>query len=213
MIRTFLELYPKSMYTYNSSKHIIRFKNGSLTEFGFCDNEKDVYKYMSAEYDVIRIDEATHYTEYMVLYLKSRIRGTNDFPKQLKCSSNPGNVGHTFFKSRFIDVAPPMQVYTTPPNKAGRTETRLFIQAKVADNTFLMKADPDYISRLEDLPEEERKALLDGSWDLYEGQFFPEFDRKIHVIKPIPYKDKNWRIYFTLDYGLTHPAPSRRDAC
>lgn len=47
LIRTFLEIYPKELYDYNSSKHTITFKNGSLTDFGFCDNEKDVYKYMS----------------------------------------------------------------------------------------------------------------------------------------------------------------------
>ena len=202
LVRTALEIYPREFYSYNSSKHTMHFGNGSLTDFGFCDNENDVHKYMSMEYDVIRFDEATHFTEYMYLYLKSRVRGANKYPKQLKSSSNPGNVGHLFFKNRFIDVSAPMEIYHTPPNSRGKSESRLFIPSKVSDNTFLMEADPDYVTRLESLPEEERKMLLDGSWDLYEGQFFPEFDRNIHVIKPIPYKDHDWRIYFTMDYGL-----------
>lgn len=202
LIRTMLEIYPKEMYSYNSSKHTVTFHNGSLTDFGFCDNEKDVYKYMSTEYDIIRLDESTHFTQYMYEYLRTRIRGANDFPKQIKCSTNPGNVGHQFFKSRFIDVAPPMETFIIKNERTGRESTRLFIPSKVTDNTFLMEADPDYVNRLEDLPEEERKALLDGSWDLYEGQFFPEFKREVHVIDELPKPDKSWRIYFTMDYGL-----------
>ena len=197
-----LGMYPQAIYSYNSSKHTLRFNNGSVTDFGFCDNENDVYKYQSAEYDVIRIDEATHFTQMMYEYLRTRIRGANKFPKQMKCSTNPGNVGHQYFKSRFIDQMPPLTTFTVTNPRTGKKQTRLFIPSKVTDNKFLMEADPDYVARLEDLPAEQRKALLDGSWDLYEGQFFPEFDRAIHVVKELPERTKDWRIYFTMDYGL-----------
>lgn len=74
LIRASLELYPREAGTYNSSKHTWNFKNGSLIDFAYCDNETDVYKYQSAEYDVIRFDELTHFTETMYTYLLSRIR-------------------------------------------------------------------------------------------------------------------------------------------
>ena len=202
LIRVMLGLYPKEVYSYNTSKHTVTFTNGSLIDFGYCDTENDVYKYQSFEYDVIRIDEATHFTQHMYEYLRTRIRGANTFPKQMKCSTNPGNVGHQYFKSRFIDECPPMETYSVTNKRTGKVSTRLFIPSRVYDNTFLMAADPDYVERLEALPEEERKALLDGSWDLYEGQFFPEFSREVHVIKERPKKDKSWRYYFTMDYGL-----------
>ena len=202
LIRTMLEIYPQEIYDYNSSKHILAFKNGSLTDFGYCDNENDVYKYQSSEYDVIRIDEATHFTGTMYKYLRSRIRGANKYPKQMKCSTNPGNVGHQFFKERFIDVAPPMETYFEVNPRTKKKTSRLFIPSKVTDNTFLMAANPEYVEQLMDLPEDQRRALLDGSWDLYEGQFFPEFDREIHTYKSVT-PDKSWRIYFTMDYGLT----------
>ena len=202
LIRVMLEMYPQSIYAYNSSKHTCRFNNGSITDFGFCDNENDVYKYQSTEYDVIRIDECTHFTQAMYEYLRTRIRGANKFPKQMKCSTNPGNVGHQYFKQRFIDCMPPMVTYEAKNPRTGKVQTRLFIPSRVTDNKFLMEADPEYIARLEDLPDEQRKALLDGSWDLYEGQFFPEFDRAIHVVKEVPERTKDWRIYFTMDYGL-----------
>lgn len=217
LIRTMLEIYPKQLYSYNTSKHVLTFQNGSLTDFGFCDNENDVYKYQSSEYDVIRLDECTHFTGTMYEYLRTRIRGANDFPKQTKCSTNPGNVGHQYFKNRFIDIAPPMETYKQENKRTGKVSTRLFIPSRVYDNTFLMAKDPDYVERLESLEDEDqKKSLLEGSWDLYEGQFFPEFDRQVHVINELPTSnekdadgilrkrlfDQNTRIYFTMDYGL-----------
>ena len=40
-----------------------------------------------------------------------------------------------------------------------------------------------------------------GQWDIFEGQYFAEFDRNVHVCRPhgIP---AHWRRYVTLDYGM-----------
>jgi hypothetical protein len=38
LIRTSLSLYPKDIYTFNSSSHTGRFKNGSCIDFGYCAN-------------------------------------------------------------------------------------------------------------------------------------------------------------------------------
>ena len=56
IIRTSLEIYPRQIASYNSSKHTWTFQNGSIIDFGYIDNENDVYQYQSAEYDVIRFD-------------------------------------------------------------------------------------------------------------------------------------------------------------
>ena len=172
------------------------FKTKSILDFGYLDSDKAVTNYQSVEYDCIRFDEATHFSQYQYEYLGSRLRGANPYPKQRKSSTNPGGEGHQYFKTRFIDPAPPNTEFTAPNGK-----TRLFIPSRVQDNKFLMAADPDYVKRLEELPEEQRKALLDGSWDLYEGQFFQEFTRSTHVCEPFPIPE-HWRIYFTMDYGL-----------
>lgn len=196
LILVSLTLYPKELGSYNSSAHKWYFKNGSSIEFGYCDTEKDVTKYQSAEYDVIRFDELTHFTEFQYTYLISRIRGVNNFPKQVKSTSNPGSVGHAWVKARFIDNKIPEQEYT---DELGRTF--VFIPAKVQENKFLMESDPNYIKRLEQLPEKERKALLEGEWDIFEGQYFSEFKRELHVIEPFEIPE-HWRRYTTTDYGL-----------
>lgn len=200
LIRVSLEIYPKSIATYNSSKHTWKFKNGSIIDFGYIDNEKDVYQYQSAEYDIIRFDELTHFTEYMYTYMISRCRGANSYPKGIKSSTNPGGIGHTWVKDRFIDIGEPNKVHEVILD-SGEKSSRIFIPSLVQDNKFLLTNDPDYVKRLDNLPEKERKALKYGDWDIYDGMFFPEFKRRMHVIEPIEIP-KEWNKYIALDYGL-----------
>lgn len=195
LIRTSLAVYPRELYTFNSSSHTGKFKNGSIIDFGYCAYENDVYQYQSAEYDVIRFDELTHFTEGQYLYLISRLRGVNDFPKQVKSTTNPGGVGHSWVKGRFIDTAPPMTAFLEGGN------SRIFIPSLLEDNAFLTRHDPDYKIRLNALPEAERRALLYGDWNVFEGQYFTEFDRRKTVTEPFEIP-KSWRRYRTVDYGL-----------
>ncbi len=196
LIAESLKLFPTQAARFLKSEKKWLFKNGSCVEFGYCDSESDVNKYQSAEYDVIRFDEVTHFTQYQYTYLLSRIRGTCPCPKQVKSTGNPGGVGHGFIKERFIDSSPP----NTPIQKAdGRSY--IFIPSSVRDNHFLLNADPDYIKRLNQLPEHERAQLLDGDWDACEGQYYSEFSRQIHVIKPFEIPNY-WERFISLDYGL-----------
>ena len=192
LIRSALAMYPSTLYHYLSSKHTGVFLNGSLLDFGYCDSERDVFRYQSAEYDVIRFDELTHFTESMYLYLMSRLRGASPFPRQMKSTTNPGGLGHEWVKRRFVDPAPAGEVITDPWG------SRIFIPARVQDNRFLMANDPKYIDRLQRLPEQERRALLEGDWDLCEGRFFSAWDRSIHTCEPFEIPS-HWRRYCAID--------------
>ncbi|MBR2930391.1 MAG: phage terminase large subunit [Clostridia bacterium] len=195
LIRAALSLYPREIWSFNSSSHVGRFINGSIIDFGYCATESDVYQYQSAEYDCIRFDELTHFTEAQYVYLLSRLRGANGYPKQVKSTTNPGGIGHTWVKERFVDPAPRGSAF------AALGMTRIFIPSLLDDNAFLTASDPNYRTRLLALPERERKALLDGDWDIFEGQYFSEFSRERHIIEPFEIPS-SWRRYRTLDYGL-----------
>lgn len=195
IIRVALGLFPREAAKYNDSGHVWRFVNGSIIDFGYCDAENDVYKYQSAEYDVIRFDELTHFTESMYTYLISRVRGANDFPKRVKSSTNPGGIGHTWVKARFIDPMPP----DTVTQFVGGS--RVFIPSMVDDNVFLMRDDPKYKDRLRNLSSNDQKALLDGCWDLNGGAYFDEWREAVHVMKPFE-MPAHWRRYVAIDYGL-----------
>lgn len=196
IVRTVMGLYPREIFTYNSSSHTGRFKNGSIIDFGYCAAENDVYQYQSAEYDIIRFDELTHFTEAQYTYLISRIRGANSFPKQIKSSTNPGSIGHAWVKKRFVEPSAPNKVF-----KGADGVSKVFLPSKIDDNTFLMERDPGYKERLLTLSEKDKKALLYGDWDIFDGQYFSEFRTEDHVIEPFPIP-KEWRRYRAIDYGL-----------
>ena len=196
LIRTMHELYPRGIFTFNSSSHTGKFKNGSCIDFGYCAMESDVYQYQSAEYDCIRFDELTHFTEAQYVYLLSRVRGANSYPKQIKSSTNPGGVGHSWVKSRFVDPSPAGASFLGEDGMR-----RIFIPSLLDDNGFLKREDPSYRERLLALPERERRALLFGDWNVFEGQYFPEFSAAAHICTPFEIPG-GWRKYRTIDYGL-----------
>lgn len=201
VIRESMRLYPRPPHAkYNASAHRWTFYNGSVIEFGYLAHEGDETNYQGAEFDVVRFDEATTMTWEQIDYLRSRIRGTAQYPRLMKLTTNPGNVGHTAIKGRYVTPAPPGQIF-----KGGDDTRRLFIPARVYDNLALMDTDPKYVKRLEAMADENaRRALLLGDWDVWAGQYYPEFSRDLHVIEPfnIEFKSPGVKLYRSLDYGL-----------
>jgi len=201
LIREALLSFPKDSYDYNKTEHTMVFKKtGSTLEFCHCQREEDVIDYQSAEFQFLGFDELTHFTEFQYLYLQSRLRTTDPSVwVRTRSATNPGGVGHGWVKRRFITPAPPNKVWTDDHGI-----TRAFIPAKIWDNPYLMENDPSYEKRLQGLPEEQRRALLEGDWDVFEGQVFTEFRRDRHVVKPFELGD-SWNKYVWFDWGRAAP--------
>lgn len=191
--------------SYNESKKVFTFPNKSVIELCYADNAKELnQKFQGQEFDVLFIDEATQIPEDWYDVIKATNRGVNDFPKRIYITCNPGNVGHNWVKRLFI---------TKSYKESERAEDYSFIQALPRDNKALMEANPDYIKTLEALPPTLRKAWLEGSWDIFMGQFFEEFvddpthyeDRLYtHVIEPFEVPD-SWQIFRSFDWGYAKP--------
>ncbi len=177
---------------YTDSRKSFEFPNGSRIKLGYCDCEEDVNQYQGQEYDIIGIDEATHFSEYQFQTLKACLRGTNDFPKRMYLTCNPGGVGHGWVKRLFIERS---------YRRGEREDDYTFIPASVYDNDILLDKDPDYLDQLESLPSDLRCAWLYGDWNVFAGQFFPEFCEDIHVIQPFEIP-ADWKRYCAIDYGL-----------
>jgi len=190
--------------TYQAVQRAFVFPNGSRIKLGYCDRESDVYQYQGQEYDVVGLEEATHFTESQMQFLTTCNRGTRtDFSPRMYYTCNPGGVGHAWVKRLFLD-----RQY----RNSERAEDYQFIPARVYDNRALLRGNPEYVKTLENLPENLRRAHLEGDWDVLSGQYFSEFRREKHVIRPFAIPDW-WRKFRAMDWGYNDPCAVLWFAC
>ncbi|MBQ0125288.1 MAG: phage terminase large subunit [Clostridiales bacterium] len=168
------------------------FINGSHLKLGYLCDDGDLLGYQGQEFDVIAVDEATQIDEHAFAVLTASLRGANSFPKRMYLTCNPGGIGHGWVKRLFIDK---------DYRGAERADEYAFIPAGVYDNDALMREDPEYVRQIENLPTDLRRAWLDGCWDIFSGQFFPEFDAEKHVERAFT-PDSSYQKYLAVDYGL-----------
>jgi hypothetical protein len=192
------ELYPRAFpgCKYKEVEKLWNFPSGAKVEFGFLERDADVYRYQGQAYSWIGFDEITHLpTEFGWNYLASRLRTTDpEITPYMRCTANPGGVGATWVKKRYVDPYPANESFTGEDNL-----TRKFIPARLEDNPYLAY-DGRYEEMLKALPPTQRKQLLEGNWDVNEGAAFTEFDLDVHVITPfeIPI---SWERVKGIDYG------------
>ena len=177
---------------YVDAEKALLFPNGSRISLGYCASERDVLRYQGQEYDIIAIDEATQLSEYQFSIFKASLRGVGDRPRRMYLTCNPGGIGHSWVKRLFVD-----RDFRPDENP----KDYRFIPAVVYDNPILLRADPDYVRQLESLPARLRDAWLHGRWDVFEGQFFPEFRHELHVV-PAGVIPQSLRRFASLDYGF-----------
>ena len=181
---------------------IIRFPNGAIIRTGHLKDDAAYTKYIGHEYHRILIEELT-LIPFEIDYLKliSTCRSTiPELRPQIFCTTSPGNAGHQWVKQRFVDPADPY----TPFKDLKTHRLRVYIPAKVSDNPTLVQCDPTYVDMLNGLPTELKKAWLDGSWDVYSGQFLSKWRNDIHVVEPFEIPD-DWLNLIAIDWGYAAP--------
>jgi hypothetical protein len=196
---------PHNLYrSYNESKRVITWNNGSTTRFGYCRNENDVYRYQGAEFVFIGIDELTHFTlkQWQFLTSRNRCPAAGAF-SCMAGATNPGNIGHAWVKALWVDKVPP----------AGFERADLydphdydFIRARIDDNPIYAN-DADYRRTLEALPEYLRLPFLEGDWNVFAGQYFDIFDYGRHTARPEEIRlEPWWPRWISIDWGFQHPS-------
>ena len=216
------ELYPGAFpqAKYVGTEHVWLFPSGAKIYFGAMQYESDRTKYQGKRYDFIAFDELTHFTWNEYAYMFSRNRPSGPGTRvYIRAATNPGGIGHGWVKERFVTPAPPMTPMVEEVVVQGRDgprrmrRTRIFVPSTVFDNQELLRNAPEYLANLAMLPENERMALLYGSWDSFDGQVFREWrndpahygdQRWTHVIDPFPIP-AHWRIYRGFDFGYARP--------
>ena len=196
---------PRYFYqSYNESKHIITWHNGSTTRFGYSASENDIYQYQGAEFLFIGIDELTLFTLGQWQFLTSRNRcavpGTTP---NMAGATNPGNIGHAWVKALWLDQRPAPGM-----DRPGQYDPGdyAFIRATIADNP-LYRNDADYLKTLNALPRHLRQAFLEGDWNVFAGQYFDVFDMRRHTARAEQIGLQNWwPRWISIDWGYEHPS-------
>ncbi len=186
------KLFTRLPHEFSAFRGILTFKNGSRIIAGHFQNEKDIDAYLGLEYDVIGIEEATTLTarKYQDITTCCRTSKPNWRPR-IYSTTNPGGVGHGWYRNRFI-----------VPFQTGKEIDTRFIAARVTDNRW---NNPEYIRVLQGLTGWQRRAWLDGDWDIAAGQYFTTLRREVHVVNDFNFDETRAREWFlALDYGFAH---------
>ena len=204
--------YPLFDAEYRAGEHRWYFPSGAKVALGHMADKDSHYNYQGKQYHYCAFDEAGQFLPKQLMYLFSRTRTVNpNIPKRMRYASNPGGPAHQFLKDRFRIGQFPGGYKTFTERitlKLGSIEideevSRVFIPARIQDNPTLIENDPQYVAYLYQLPEIERMRLLEGRWDAFEGQFFPELNMDIHGFDgEIP---PDWDAIAAHDWGYARP--------
>ncbi|HEY5911195.1 MAG TPA: terminase family protein [Verrucomicrobiae bacterium] len=177
-------------HDFSAYRGVLTFGNGSRIIAGHFQAEKDIDAYLGLEYDVIGIEEATTLSSRKHQDITTCCRTSKpNWRPRIYSTTNPGGIGHAWYRARFV----------LPFLERRERETR-FVPARVSDNAF---NNPEYQRVLEGLTGWQRRAWLDGDWDLAAGQFFTTFRRDIHVVADFDEtRAREW--FAALDYGFAH---------
>lgn len=192
-VNMYTTIFPGKNLRIRHRENEIVFPNGAVLKFSHMQHEKDMYAHKGGQYSLVIFDEATDFTEEMVVYLISRMRNAYvNYSPQLFLLTNPDYNSFlrlwiedfyldergiplpekTGIKRWFFRQGNTMLWYNSKEEaeavhgtgEESGIRSFTFIGANCRDNPPLLKAQPDYISNLMALPRVEKERLLDGSW-------------------------------------------------
>jgi hypothetical protein len=166
------------------------FPSGAIIEFGHVETETDRFKYDGRAYQFVGFDELTSFTELQydhIGFTRTSPQVSVDVPLRTRGSCTPTGTGYGWVKRRFV---------------TDRKQDVLFVPAKVRDNPGVRAED--YEASLERVPEDLRRRLLNGDWDVFEGAAFAHFDETLHVVAPFAIPNE-WDRFECMDFGVSNP--------
>jgi phage terminase large subunit len=179
-----------------------QYKNGSVVAIGGLDK---VSKIMSAEYDVIYVQEATELTEHEWESLTTRLRNWVVSFQQIIADCNPQHPEH-WLKRRCDKGTTTLLPSTHEDNPV------LF--RRVQGIPTITENGASYIKKLDALTGVRYKRLRLGLWVAAEGVIYEDYDPAVHIIDALPrFNDHvdptgipmTWRRFWGIDFGYVNP--------
>lgn len=177
------------------------FPSGARIVFGYLETDNDVYRYDSAEYQYIGMDELTQFSEWQYRFMFGRLRRPADptnplsrVPLRMRGASNPGGRGHEWVNRRLV----------RPP----ATPHRRFVPAKLRDNPAV---DEDaYRRSLAQMDPVTRAQREHGDWGARRtGGYFAR--EHIPIVEPDDLPDRRPHRVRYWDLASTEPSADNTD--
>lgn len=199
---------PKEIFTYDSSRHILTFTNGSRIVFGHCEHnkERDLAQYLGQAYPFILIDECGQFSPdaWLRLYTRNTVNagcvedvfGNLPIPAMAGCT-NPIGPHYEFYRTIFVQKEPWNKPEEAIKNEQDGTwwvveagEPRCIYNPKdyayqrttLLDNNELMLRDPGLLQHLNSLPKAKRDKELLGLDGKFEGQYYDCWSEDYHTV-------------------------------
>ncbi len=194
--------------TCSGNPAVFKFPSGAKIYTGHLSQENSYEVYQGWNISRLLIEELGQIpNEESYLKLVSSVRSTTSIKPQVFTTANPGGSGHQWIKKRW-------NIGRKKPNVAFKdtisNRKRIYIPATIDDNPTLKDSDPEYVRFLDALPEPLRSAWRYGDWDVFAGQYFKEFDPRVHCIstkraEKLGYGKEYNNRYIGIDWGYSAP--------
>lgn len=191
---------PPSLAVYRKSEMRLKFPNGSVIQFGHCQHEKDFKNWLSTEWEIMGLDEATWFTPRQLRKLQGRLRTNKPhlIVPQYCLATNPGGPGQMWIVSRCVkkNVTPEEDPHYNPDDYG-------HIQGEMKDNPHI---DEQHSERLRMYSPEEQRAYRKGDWDSFIGQFFKQLEKDVHGFnfpEDLPDGWEDWPQWRSYDWGYS----------
>lgn len=195
---------------FNESKSQWEWPSGETLLLRQFSRDDDYWNYHGHEYPFVAWEELCNWaTDTGYKRLMSVCRSSNpDVPRMYRATANPYGPGHNWVKNRFQLPDMRFRLITNAMSPDGQPEPpRMAIFGVIDENHALLKADPEYKSRIvaSARNESELRAWLYADWNIVAGGMFDDvWNPRYNVVRPFAIP-ASWRIDRSFDWGSSHP--------
>ena len=185
--------------TWNERKRTWTSPEGATLTFGYLEGPRDVFRYLSSEFQFIGFEELTEFRreeDYRQLF--GRLRKPQEgllgqVPLRMRATPNPVGPGYAWVKARFVD---------TPPSTS-----RAYLPSRLEDNPSI--AQEEYEQMLDELPPILRAKLRHGDWTAAKkGELFKR--ELLRMVEPQDVGQLTHEVRFW-DLAATEPSAENPD--
>lgn len=200
---------------FNAKSNTWTFSSGYIYQYNHCTELGSWINYFSRQCTHLAFDELNQFDEDQYNKIGLRCRSSDLVLRpmlKIRSMSNPGSSTEggavsdpQWVRKRFVDPAPSggvtLQKILTRQDGTTDVWDWIYLPATLYDNP-----NPDFVREVElrllAMPEQIRKAYLEGNWYSVVGAFFDEvWDHRKHVCGPFAVP-REWRHFRSMDWGF-----------